>query len=149
MDFSFLSFLGDEATQAAIANLFLLVVSGVAAVLAKGGYDFIKSHTTNEQFAFLQALATDAVQAAEQGAIAGFVADKKAVALALVQQALDKAGIKVAVEQMSAAIEAAVLREFNSDVVVTDSIVDSTPSEGSDDAVDTTGDESVPLADTD
>lgn len=104
--------------QTAIANILLLVVTGVTGAIAKAIYSFLKSNTTANQFAMLEQLATSAVRTAEMGAIGGFVNDKKATALAVVNEGLKNAGIRnLSAEQIDAAIEAAVKYEYNHDVV--------------------------------
>lgn len=96
--------------QQAIANILLLVVTGVVGAIAKAGYSWLKSNTTANQFALLQEIAAAAVKAAEQGAIGGFVTDRKATATNIVNEGLAKAGIKgLSAEQIEAAIEAAVI----------------------------------------
>jgi len=112
------SILTSPEFQQAIANILLLVVTGVTGAVAKAVYSYLKSHTSAQQFAILEQLATSAVRTAEQGAIAGFVQDKKATAFNVVNEGLKNAGIKnLTAEQIDAAIEAAVKYEFNHDVV--------------------------------
>jgi LL-H family phage holin len=104
--------------QQAIANIILLVVTGVVGAIAKAVYSYLKIHTTANQFQMLQELATSAVRTAEMGAIGGFVTDKKATAIAVVNEGLKNAGIRnLSAEQIEAAIEAAVKFEYNHDVV--------------------------------
>lgn len=96
--------------QTAIANILLVVVTGVVGAIAKAVFSFLKANTSAKQFELLEALAAAAVQAAEQGAIAGFVADRKATAINIVNEGLKNAGIKnLSAEQIDAAIEAAVI----------------------------------------
>lgn len=106
--------LQSDAIQKAITDVLLAVVTGVAGLISKSVYTWIHTHTNATQFALLQELVTDAVQAAEQGAIGGFVTDKKVAALNYATDYLAKAGLKIDPDQLSSAIEAAVLREFNS-----------------------------------
>lgn len=108
------SILTSPELQQAIANILLLVTTGVVGALAKAAYSYLKSHTSVNQFMLLQEVADAAVKAAEQGAMSGFVTDKKATATKVVQDSLDKAGLKgVSSQQIEAAIEAAVLTNFN------------------------------------
>ncbi len=108
--------LDDPALQAAIANIVIAVILGVVGALAKAFYGFIKAKTSTEQFSMLEQVAASAVQAAEQGAIGGFVTDKKATAIAIVNEALKNAGITgLSAEQIDAAIEAAVKENLNYD----------------------------------
>lgn len=110
------SILTSPEFQQAIANVLLLVVTLVTGALAKAGYSFLKSNTSANQFLLLQEIADAAVKAAEQGALSGFVTDKKATATKVVQDSLNKAGLKsVTAEQIEAAIEGAVLTNFNAD----------------------------------
>jgi hypothetical protein len=97
----------------ALANALLLVITGVVGLASKNLLSWIKAHTNAKQFELLQAIVSDAVQAAEQGKIAGYVADKKVAALNYASVSLEKAGLKVSAEQLSSAVESAVLREFN------------------------------------
>lgn len=104
--------------QQSIASILLLTVTTVVGAVSKALYSYLKAHTSTQQFLLLQEIADAAVKAAEQGELAGFVTDKKASATAVVQQSLDKAGLKgVSGDQIEAAIEAAVLTNFNADKV--------------------------------
>lgn len=108
-----LTFLQSGDTQTAISNLVTLLLTGLVTAIAKSVYSLIKTHTTANQFAILYQIATAAVQASEQGALGGFVTDKKSAALQYANESLSAAGLKVSAEELSSAIEAAVLREFN------------------------------------
>ena len=102
--------------QQTFAALVLLTITVLTGALIKALYTFVKTKTSVEQFQFLELVATSAVLAAEQGAIAGFVADKKATAIAIVNAALLSAGITgLTAEQIDAAIEAAVKEYLNPD----------------------------------
>lgn len=104
--------------QTAIANILLLVITGVVGAISKAVYTFVKTKTSANQFAILEQVVTSAIRTAEQGAIAGFVTDKKATAFAIVNEGLKNAGIRnLTAAQIDAAIEAAVKYEFNHDVV--------------------------------
>jgi Bacteriophage holin of superfamily 6 (Holin_LLH) len=110
------TFLQDPATQQAIANILLIVVTGVVGALAKAFYTWVKTNTSASQFSLLEQIASSAVDAAEQGAIAGFVKDRKATAIAIVNEGLKNAGVKnLTAEQIDAAIEAAVKANLNDD----------------------------------
>lgn len=110
------TFLQDPATQQAIANILLVVITGVVGALSKAVYTWVKTNTSASQFALLEQVAASAVDAAEQGAIAGFVSDRKATAIAIVNEALRNAGIRnLTAEQIDAAIEAAVKLNLNAD----------------------------------
>lgn len=100
--------------QAALTNLILAIISLATVFITKVGYSYISTNTTANQFALLSQFADSAVAAAEQGAIAGFVTDRKATAMAIVNNSLASAGIKnVSAEQIDAAIEAAVKETLN------------------------------------
>ena len=102
--------------QQTFAALVLLTITVLTGALIKALYTFVKTKTSVEQFQFLEIVATSAVLAAEQGAIAGFVVDKKATAIAIVNAALLSAGITgLTAEQIDAAIEAAVKEYLNPD----------------------------------
>jgi hypothetical protein len=110
------TFLQDPATQQAIANILLIVITGVVGALAKAFYTWVKTNTSASQFSLLEQIAASAVDAAEQGAIAGFVKDRKATAIAIVNEGLKNAGIKnLTAEQIDAAVEAAVKLNLNAD----------------------------------
>lgn len=104
-----MEFLSSPEFQQALGTLILITVGGLAAWLTKGLVAFVKAKTTAEQINTLRVFASIAVSAAEQGAIAGFITDKKASAINLVNIYLTQAGITgVNAEQIDAAIEAAV-----------------------------------------
>lgn len=109
-----MEFLVNAEIQQAVANIVLLVVTGLVGAIAKAIYTFIKTNTSQTQFSILEQVAASAVLTAEQGAIAGFVSDKKATAIAIVNEALKNAGVtNLSAEQIDAAIEAAVKQNFN------------------------------------
>lgn len=113
--------LQDPQTQQALANIFIMVLTTLVTVLTKASYSYLKANTSEKQFSLLEALAASAVSAAEQGAIAGFVNDRKATAVAIVNAGLASAGIKnITGEQVDAAIEAAVKDGLNYDKQVGD-----------------------------
>ena len=62
---------------------------------------------------WLEQAATLAVQAAEQAGMAGYIQDKKQYALEVAQRYLDAKGVKIDVQLISDAIEAAVFAELN------------------------------------
>lgn len=109
-----MDFLSSPEFQQAIANIILLVISTGVAAIAKVAYTYIKTNTSTQQFSILEQIAASAVSAAEQGAIAGFVQDRKGTAIAIVNEGLKNAGIKnLTAEQIDAAIEAAVKDGLN------------------------------------
>jgi LL-H family phage holin len=106
--------------QQQIADILLLVITAAAGLLSKATYTFIKTHTSASQLAILQQIADSAVHTAEQGALAGFVTDKKATASAIVNESLKNAGItNLTAAQIDAAIEASVHENFNADQTTT------------------------------
>lgn len=111
-----MEFLSSPEFQQALANLILAVISAGVAAITKVAYTYIKTNTSAQQFAILEQIAASAVSAAEQGAIAGFVTDRKGTAIAIVNEGLRNAGIKnLTAEQIDAAIEAAVKDGLNSE----------------------------------
>jgi LL-H family phage holin len=108
------------ALQQQIADILLALIVGVVGFLSKASYTFIKTHTSADQFAILQQIADSAVHTAEQGALAGFVTDKKTTAVNIVNEGLKSAGItNLTAAQIDAAIEASVHENFNSDKTTT------------------------------
>lgn len=108
--------LSDPALQQAIANILLILITGVVGALSRAIYTWIRTNTSQGQFELLEQLAASAVDAAEQGAIAGFVQDRKATAILIVNEGLRSAGIRnLTAEQIDAAIEAAVKENLNPD----------------------------------
>lgn len=110
-----MEFFSSPEFQQAIANIILLTITAVFGAISKATYTFIKTKTSADQFAILERVASSAADASEQGWLAGFVTDKKQTALNIVNEALKNAGIRnLTDEQIDAAIEAAVLQNFNS-----------------------------------
>ena len=100
--------------QTAVANVLIMVVTGVIAVIGRATLGTLRARTTDQQFTLLQDIAGFAVKAAEQAGLSGRVTDKKASAINIVQQYLTQYGITgVTAEQIDAAIESAVLSQFN------------------------------------
>lgn len=109
-----MDFLSSPEMQQAIANVILLIITAGITAITKVVYTFIKTNTSAQQFAILEQIAASAVSAAEQGAIAGFVTDRKGTAIAIVNEGLKNAGItNLTAEQIDAAIEAAVKDGLN------------------------------------
>lgn len=108
--------LASPELQAALSNLILAVITFAVTALTKVTYTYLKTHTSEKQFELLGALAEQGVAAAEQGAIAGFVSDRKATATAIVNEGLKSAGVKnLTADQIEASIEAAVKNTLNYD----------------------------------
>lgn len=100
--------------QTALANILIITITGVAAAISKAIFSFVKTNTNERQFLLLQSLAVAAVRAAEQGELAGYVSDKKASAFNVIDAYLKQMGITgITAAQIDAAIEAAVLTQFN------------------------------------
>lgn len=87
------------------------VVGGIAIVL-RNLNKFVKAHTSAKEYGILAAIATTAVQAVEQQYFAETSDSKKSLAFQYVESALDSKGIKVDLDTIDSAIEAAVNREF-------------------------------------
>lgn len=98
--------LSDFVTQFVLACIPLLV-TGVAYV-AKQVINYVKSKTSAEQYALLERLARQAVQAAEQTLKSKPGQEKRAAAIAAVRGALLSKGIKLDEEAIASAVESAV-----------------------------------------
>lgn len=98
-----------------VVNVILALVGlGVTGVLVSI-LVFIHGKTNAQQLGLLESIADAAVKAAEQGAIAGYVRDKKQSALKVASEMLKQVGLDVSPEVLDATIEAAVMRAFNYD----------------------------------
>ena len=96
-----------------IATTLITVIGALLTDAVRRLPGLIKSKTTAEQFDFLQSVATVAVQAAEQMHVAGYIMDKKGVAIGIVVRELAAKGIKVDQTAIDTAVEAAVMDAFN------------------------------------
>lgn len=92
--------------------LLLTVITAVIGFVGKAARDFIGRKVTAEQLRLLLVIARQAVAVAEQTGLAKTGEEKKAEAIRVAQTYLDAYGIKVSVEQVEAAIEAAVFNEL-------------------------------------
>lgn len=100
--------------QTALANVLILTITGVAAAVSRVIFGFVKTNTSERQFLLLQSVAVAAVRAAEQGELAGLVKDKKQSAFNVVNAYIAQMGLTaITAEQIDAAIESAVLTQFN------------------------------------
>lgn len=106
--------LSEFVTQFVIACVPLLV-AGIAYV-AKQVVAYVKSRTSAEQYALLERLARQAVQAVEQTLRTEPGTEKKAAAIAAVRGALLSKGIKLDEDAIASAVESAVYA--NTGVVV-------------------------------
>ena len=99
-----------------LLNMVLPVLASLASAWlfakVKEAYAKLKEKYSDELY-FLEEIAQMAVLAAEQSGLAGAIEDKKAYALDLVENALRERGINIDVSEIEAAIEAAVMGEFN------------------------------------
>lgn len=96
-----------------IGEVFVTVATAVIAFVGKAAYGFITAHKNDKNFQFLTSIAEKAVQAAEQ-LYAEYDGDtKKQFALDFVQSWLDANHLKIDAKAVDAAIEAAVMTEFN------------------------------------
>lgn len=104
----------------------LLAILGLFITAAVGGVNsWLRANLKEKNYMLLQEVAYDAVHAAEQGALGGMVRDKKSSAMRIAVESLASMGVKVTINQVDAAIEAAVLRAFNQERV------NAKPTEGS------------------
>lgn len=90
-----------------------ILVAFLAAWL-KAKYSEAVAGMTNEQRAYFSWAVSVAVQAAEQSGLAGKITDKKAFAISAVENLLAQRGIKMDLQAIDDAIEAAVWTELNS-----------------------------------
>lgn len=114
-----------------ISNILLAVVTVVIGAVGKAARDFTVANKNNKQFALVTSIIEQGVQFAEQVYESADGQSKKAAALDYIQRELDKQGVKVNVDLLSDAIEAAVMREFNYGTSVepqpAETVVDTTP----------------------
>jgi LL-H family phage holin len=100
--------------QSAIAQLLLGLIGLLVTGVLGFAIQFLRTHTSAKTFTTLTELATLAVQAAEQSSLRGDFIDKKTEAETIVNEFLKQAGLTgITGEQIDAAIEAAVLAQFN------------------------------------
>jgi LL-H family phage holin len=96
-----------------IAVTVIITVFGILLTAVSGTIrSYLKAKLTTAQYETIDKLATDAVHAAEGYLGTGEGAAKKQ-ALMLLVESIAKAGIKLTPEQLDAAIEAAVNKQFN------------------------------------
>lgn len=107
-----------------VSNIVLSIAGVVFAVVGKAVRDFTIANKENKNFALLTSIAEAAVQAVEQVYGENEGDTKKAAAIEAVEAALATRGLKIDLDEIVNAIEAAVLREFNFSTAV-----DPTPSE--------------------
>lgn len=105
--------LSSPETSALIANIVVSVIGLLTTVIVGAGLRFLRSKLTAQQFELLQEIATTVVQAVEQTSLNQPIMDKKAEALRVISEILASKGVNVSPEAIEAAIEAAVLNEFN------------------------------------
>lgn len=97
-----------------LAVNFAVTVAGIVlAFLGKAVRDFTVANKDNKNYGLLVSIVENAVQAVEQVYTDVDGDTKKKAAFALVEAALKARGINVDLDEIDAAIEAAVLREFN------------------------------------
>jgi 2-methylaconitate cis-trans-isomerase PrpF len=106
--------------QQVIVDALLTIVTAIAGYAAVQVRAWIEAHVPQKYLDSLVTIATTAVQAAEQTSLGRDVAldgaAKKRVALSIAQKYIDSTGLKVSADQLDAAIEAAVMAEFNKPV---------------------------------
>ena len=102
--------------EALMLALLPLLVSLLVGQLVKVGQDLARKLKARnaEAYEMVRFAAMAAVKAAEQANLGGLIEEKKAYAIDYVERFIEKAyGVKVDVEVISQAIEAAVYDEFN------------------------------------
>lgn len=108
---------GDIAFYSSLAQSVLMAILPVAAVaLVRWLIALIqaeKSKLDQNTLTTLRWLTSIAVQAAEQAKASDYISDKKQYALSFCQNWLEKHKINIDLQTLSAAIEAAVMEEFN------------------------------------
>jgi LL-H family phage holin len=108
--------------------LLIAVITAVVGFVGKALRDLIGSKVSAEQLQLLMVIAKQAVAVAEQTGIAKTGEEKKAEAIRVAQVYLDAYGIKIDVQRVAAAIEAAVFTELTklepAPDVITDAAVD-------------------------
>lgn len=87
-------------------------IVGVLAIVLRNLNNFVKANTSAKEYGILAAIATTAVQAVEQQYFEESSDGKKSLAFQYVDSALRSKGIKINLESVDSAIEAAVNREF-------------------------------------
>lgn len=105
-----------ELAQSVLLAVAPIIASALAAYLigmAKGAWAKAKQTVGDEWAWALDEGAKIAVRAAEQLKLAEIIEDKKDYAVATLQAYLDERGLKIDLAVLEAAIEAAVLSEFN------------------------------------
>lgn len=90
-----------------LTAIFGLIIQYIRLVQAK-----IQKENPTE-YSKIEFIAKNAVLIAEQMKLGGFIQDKKKYAVEYAQRELDKAGIKLNVEQIAEEIEKAVYMQFN------------------------------------
>jgi hypothetical protein len=104
-----------SAVLMAVLSLVLPFVARALVRLLVAKWGEVQSKMTTQQLAVLNVVTTLAVQAAEQLGLSEQIKDKKAYALQVAYQWLKDKGIDIDLNYLDAAIEAAVLEEFNRD----------------------------------
>lgn len=131
-----------DALMPTIIATFISVATAAIGFIGFQVRKFIASQANNEHADFLARVAEIAVQAIEQTYAAADGDAKKAAAIEAAERLLESRGVKVDVDVISDAIEAAVLREFNYPAAVTpaepptETIVEMAPNGGSEEGVD-------------
>lgn len=88
-----------------------MVAAWLFAQVKSAWLNFKEDHAAN--YWVIEGIASIAVKAAEQAAVAGLIAEKKDYAVEIAQQYLLERGLKINLDVIEAAIEAAVYSEFN------------------------------------
>lgn len=96
-----------------ITNLLLAVVTIVVGFVGKAARDFTVANKNNKEFALVTSIVEQGVQFAEQVYNTSDGQAKKAAAIDYIERELAKQNIKIDLDLVADAVEAAVLREFN------------------------------------
>lgn len=108
--------------EALLPTVLTLATAAIGTIVTAVGYQLRKlvaAQANGEHADFLAKVAEIAVQAIEQTYAAANGDEKKAAAIAAAERALEARGVKVDLDIIDDAIEAAVLREFNYPQAVT------------------------------
>jgi len=89
------------------------ILAGIFTAWAVQQFKLAKGKLTQEQLYWLELVANTAVKAAEQAKLGGYISDKREYAFELIEQQLKQYGYTFDLDVIYAAIEAAVMDEFN------------------------------------
>lgn len=96
-----------------VVNLLLAAIAVIVPLVGSAVRGFIAANKNSRELETLAGIAKVAVLAAEQSGLSGLIEDKKNYAIRVAEQMLEERGIKIDLDTLTAAIEAAVLNELN------------------------------------